>query len=283
MNNGVFNNKNARVIPEFSLTELKNCEAKNFVEYETGLLHSLIYIVSGSGVLEIDFNEHIAIKNKLFFIEKYAYWRWNRIDNLEGVIIRFSDSFYNLIYTGNPKIRSDESLYGNTPNFIKVEENSVQGLKEIISIISMEYAQSKINSKEIICLSLKILMMIYRRAINLEATLFISDRKKRLLHDFRKLLNHNFHELKTPKQYALKLNISASYLNAICRDIYITSVSEVIKERVILEAKRLLIHTDLSVLEISYKLGFSDNSYFGRYFKKAMGTSPEKFRNLNKN
>ena len=95
-------------------------------------------------------------------------------------------------------------------------------------------------------------------------------------------LNENFHELKTPQQYALKLNISASYLNTICKEIYDTSVSDIIKERVILEAKRLLVHTDLSVSEISYKLGFSDNSYFGRYFKKSMGISPEKFRNLNK-
>ena len=67
---------------------------------------------------------------------------------------------------------------------------------------------------------------------------------------------------------------------SICKDIYDRTVSEIIQERVILEAKRLLAHSGMSVSEIAYKLGFNDNSYFGRYFKKAVGIPPERFRSI---
>jgi len=77
------------------------------------------------------------------------------------------------------------------------------------------------------------------------------------------------------------LNITPNYLNSLCKDIYNKTVTEVIQERIILESKRLLAHTGLTVSEISYKLGFKDNSYFGRYFKKVVGIPPEKFRTIN--
>jgi AraC-like DNA-binding protein len=99
-------------------------------------------------------------------------------------------------------------------------------------------------------------------------------------HD-RKILNNKFSELKTSKEYAQRLNISPNYLNAICKDIFNKTVSQIIQERIMLEAKRLLSHTCLSISEISYKLGFNDNSYFGRYFKKITGLPPEKFRLIN--
>ena len=248
-----------------------------------GKWHTFIYVSDGSGVLLIDFDEHIAIKGKLFFIEKYKYLGWVKLDKLEGLMVQFTDSFYNHIYTGNTKIKSDQSLIGEFSPFIKIANDNENEWKEIISIILKEYSDLKENSKEIICLGLKILIMMYRRNAYSMGNLIIADRKKQLLSEFRKLVNNGFAELKTPKGFAQMLNISPNYLNAICKEIYNKTVSEIIQERVILEAKRLLAHTGLSVSEISYKLGFEDNSYFGRYFKKAVGMPPEKYRTITYN
>jgi len=240
--------------------------------------HSFIYVNSGNGLLLIDFDEHIALMNKLFFIEKYKYWSWAKIDKLEGVMVQFTDAFYNHIYTGNPKIKSDQSLIGEFSPFIKIERDHENEWDAIINIILRENSAKKQNSKEIICLGLKILIMMYRRNEYSKGITIIADRKKQLLSEFRKLVNNRFAELRTPKKFALMLNITPNYLNSICKEIYNKTVSEVIQERVILEAKRLLAHSGLSVSEIAYRLGFDDNSYFGRYFKKAVGLPPEKYR-----
>lgn len=246
-----------------------------------GKWHTLYYITGGNGVLQIDFNEHIALKNKVFYIEKYKIINWLRLNNIEGVMVQFTDTFYNLIYTGNPKIKSDQTLLGDFPPFVKVELDEEEEWSSILKLLIQEYEKPSENSKEIICLSLKILMMFFRRKAFIKGKLMIADRKKQLLNEFRKILNNKFSELKTAKEFSQILNISPNYLNAICKDIYNKTVSEIIQERIMLEAKRLLSHTGLSISEISYKLGFKDNSYFGRYFKKVTGLPPEKFRVIN--
>ncbi len=266
---------------EFKVHKLSNIDIGNKNDIPNGKWHTLIYITEGNGLLNIDFDEHIAIKDKLFFIEKFKNWNWEKLDQIEGLMVQFTDSFYNLIYTGNPKIKSDQSLIGEFTQFIKIDNDNKEELKNIIDIMLKEHSYLKENSKEIICLSLKVLILMYRRNAYRKENLFVADRKKQILSDFRKLVNNKFSELKTPKEFAQMLNITPNYLNSLCKDIYNKTVTEVIQERIILESKRLLAHTGLTVSEISYKLGFKDNSYFGRYFKKVVGIPPEKFRTIN--
>ncbi|MEP6794268.1 MAG: helix-turn-helix domain-containing protein, partial [Saprospiraceae bacterium] len=100
-----------------------------------------------------------------------------------------------------------------------------------------------------------------------------------MLFTFHELIEKNFVELKTPREYAPLLHVTPNHLNAYCKRKSGMTAGQLIRQRILLEAKRLLAHTKLSVSEISFKLGFVDNSYFGRYFKKYCGTTPEGFRN----
>jgi AraC-like DNA-binding protein len=59
------------------------------------------------------------------------------------------------------------------------------------------------------------------------------------------------------------------------------SAGELIRDRILLEAKRLLINLDLTISEIAYQLNFSDNSYFTKFFKKYTGQKPDEFRKSN--
>jgi AraC family transcriptional regulator, transcriptional activator of pobA len=272
---------NADPLEEFRIVKLNTIALGRPSKSTKGKWHSFIYVSSGSGLLLIDFDEHVALKNKFFFIEKYKDWGWIKLERLDGIMVQFTDSFYNHIYTGNPKIKSDQSLAGEISPFIKIELNNIAEWENVMSIILWEYSALRENSKEVICLGLKILILMYRRNTYSRSRLIIADHKKQLLGEFRGLVNNRFAELKTPKGFAQKLNITPSYLNSLCKEIYTKTVSEIIQERVILEAKRLLAHTGLSVSEISFKLGFDDNSYFGRYFKKAVGISPARYRTGN--
>ena len=240
--------------------------------------NTLIFITGGNSVLQIDFDEYIALGSKIFFIEKYKVWNWIRINKLMGILVQFTDSFYNHIYTGNPKIKSDQTLIGEIPPFIKIGLGDKSEWKNLFDILSGEYLSAKSNSKEIICLVLKVMILMYRRNSQRMGGIFVSSQKKHLLNEFRKLVNKRFYSLRTTKDYACELNITPNYLNALCQEFFLKTVSEIIQERVILEAKRMLMHTSLSISEIAYKLGFNDNSYFGRYFKKVVGMTPESFR-----
>ncbi len=98
---------------------------------------------------------------------------------------------------------------------------------------------------------------------------------------FKQLLEKNFFTSKSPCEYADKLNISTSYLNECVKNTTGFSVSQHILNRVILEAKRMLYHSDKSVKEISFELGYVDYPYFSRIFTKTTGMSALAFRNKN--
>jgi AraC-like DNA-binding protein len=95
---------------------------------------------------------------------------------------------------------------------------------------------------------------------------------------FSQLVEWHYTRYHTVAEYADLLNISPKALNKRITRYSNTTPNEVIKNRIILEAKRLLVHTSLSVKEIGYKLGYDDPSYFIRLFSKQAETSPQNFR-----
>lgn len=106
----------------------------------------------------------------------------------------------------------------------------------------------------------------------------LQSRPVEICNQFRNLLLLHFKTVKSPAAYAGRLNISLTYLNEVVKSRTGFPVSYWIHHELMLEAKRLLFYTSLSVKEISVELGFSDHTYFSRLFKKMAGTPAGKFR-----
>lgn len=95
---------------------------------------------------------------------------------------------------------------------------------------------------------------------------------------FKQLLQDNYRHWKKPADYAKAMNITGSHLNDTIREVTGDSVTWHIQEAIILEAKRLLYHTNLSAKEVCFEVGFEDAVYFSRLFKKVTGVTPLAFR-----
>jgi AraC family transcriptional activator of pobA len=78
--------------------------------------------------------------------------------------------------------------------------------------------------------------------------------------------------------YARRIGITAAHLNALCRQAVNQSALELIHDRMLLEARRSLVYTSMTVSVVSYSLGFADPAYFTRFFKRLTGLSPKEFR-----
>lgn len=98
------------------------------------------------------------------------------------------------------------------------------------------------------------------------------------VHKFKDLVQQQFREVRAIKDYAAQLNVSAKYLTELVKQTTGKNASEMITEQVIREAKLLLKNPQLSIGEIAYKLHFSDQAFFGKYFKRQMGISPKIYR-----
>jgi len=95
---------------------------------------------------------------------------------------------------------------------------------------------------------------------------------------FVEILEQNFRSEKSPEKYAGFLNVSAKHLNRINRETVSKSTSEIILDRVLLEAKRKLIYSEGSHAEIASALGYDDYAYFSKLFKKKTGMTPSEFQ-----
>ncbi len=240
--------------------------------------YGLVFSKNGGGTVQIDHHSYPLQKGRIFFMNYDAYLHFELQDHADVQAIFFTKLFYNRIYTGNRKIKSDTALRG-LPHFSDAKKSAFKHLAEVLASTYSEYIKNTILSREILCLQLKTMMLMYIRISGGEnVTVAKTDRRMTFVDEFKTLVDQHFKERKRTSDYAALMHISANYLNAVVKDKLDIPAERYIQNRVVLEAERLLLNTDLSVTEIAYELGFSDKSHFGKYFKKIAGVSPNGFR-----
>ncbi len=119
--------------------------------------------------------------------------------------------------------------------------------------------------------------IVSKEAENLFADFKVYQSNPRLAR-FSMLIERHFKEEKLVTFYASELNLSANYLNILCKRNLGVPATQLIQQRVLLEAKRLLQSTDLSIKEIAFELGFVDHAYFSNFFKSQTSVTPTEFR-----
>ncbi len=239
--------------------------------------YSFILVTKGGGRHAIDFKEYDLVEGRLFLIAPGQVHAWMKLKKVRGFVLLFTDSFMALskgrkLLSSWPLFREDQIP------FVDLEEAEKEFWVEEFNYMEKEFSLQDEYTIDALFYSISSLLVRASRLMQRNRSPIGSSVGADFLFEFQELIEKNFLKWKTPKDYAHKLNITANYLNALCKKKSGKSAGELIRQRIILEAKRLLAHTKLSVSEISFRLGFIDNSYFGRYFKKYTATTPESFR-----
>jgi AraC family transcriptional regulator, transcriptional activator of pobA len=231
-------------------------------------------IVNGKGTHVIDF-ERIEIKtNRLFFIRPEQVHYWDLFPGSKLAVVQFTQDFLTTLFS-----------YDNIPalnppgeSFFDLKPDVALTFLEILKKIQLEFDQSRPNANKIIQANIFIMLSEIERIMNTESFQRTKSNKYIILEKFRSLLNRKYKEITTVRGYANLLNITPNYLNIVVKETTGFTSNELIQNRVILEAKRLLINNKADVSQIASELGFKDSSYFARYFKRSSGVSPSQFR-----
>lgn len=241
--------------------------------------YHLVLFTKGAGTHSIDFKTFNVAPYQIYFMIPGQVHSWNFEGDVDGYVIHFSPPFFQSFLLKNEYLDQfpffsgviDDAVIDIQPEF----HQKVTDLFEKIIAESEDTGNMGIDM--IRALMLQLFILITRMNVGSK-----ENRQPQynytLLKTFQKLIEKNFTTLKLPKDYAELLYITPNHLNAICNDLLGTSAGEVIRNRILLEAKRLLINLDLTIAEIGYRLNFSDNSYFTKFFKKYTGLTPEEFR-----
>jgi AraC family transcriptional activator of pobA len=230
----------------------------------------------GTVIIEIDFETHHVTAPAVVYLHPDQVHRMLDIDDI--IVCSLSINSENL-NTGYLKIL--EELNPVTPLSLETEVYSVVAESFLLCLNFYRQKENKLYYpllRDSCNTFIGFLLSQFLNVIKPEDSFSRSDK---IAKAFRNLLEKNYITLKRPGQYAGLLNISTPYLNECIKGSTGNSVSYLIQERIILEAKRLLYHTDKSVKEIAFELGYADYPYFTRLFSKVTGISAMTFRRKN--
>ncbi|MFA6277048.1 MAG: helix-turn-helix transcriptional regulator [Pedobacter sp.] len=242
----------------------------------------LVFFTEGTGNQQIDFKEFAVKPGLIYFMIPGQVHSWNFKTEPEGYIINFSADYLSSFLL-KPDYLENFSFFNGQPDsqVIELPTDVQQTLISIFEDILKEGSiEEPVTDDLVKTLLIRLFIEVARTGDALQKAHYNSYNHT-LLKNFRNLIEKNYAQLRLPKQYAALLYITPNHLNALCNDFLGVSAGALIRDRVILEAKRLLINLDLRVSEIADKLNFADQSYFIKFFKKYEGITPEKFRKLN--
>ncbi|HEY8958780.1 AraC family transcriptional regulator [Chitinophaga sp.] len=241
--------------------------------------YHLAFFTAGSGSHTIDFEKFPVKPGQLYFMIPGQVHSWFFSGGIEGYVMNVSAGFFNAFL-------QDADYVERFPFFSGVSaEGVVQLPKAAIPVVTAQFEAmlkeikgEQPYSQDMLRLHVLGMFIEVSRASRQGAARQEPPHNYVLLRNFRKLVEQHYMQLRLPKEYASLLYVTPNYLNAFCRHMLGKSAGEIIRDRVLLEAKRLLINADMSIATIAYQLNFADNSYFTKFFKKYAGTTPEEFR-----
>ena len=222
----------------------------------------------------------------LFFGNPHIPYSWETISTTYvGYTILFSADFFKNSERSESLQQSSFFKIGGTP-VLKITSEQRDFLNTIFQKMIAEQESDYLYKDELIR---NYISLIIHESLKMEPSENYEQNKNassRLTSVFLELLERQFPiettanplQLKTAQQYAQHLNVHINYLNRAVKEVTGKSTTAHITERIITEAKALLLHTDWSISEIAYALGFEYPTYFNNFFKKQTGTNPKSFR-----
>ncbi len=240
--------------------------------------YHLVFFTKGRGKQQIDFKTFEIVPNQIYFMSPGQVHHWKFEEEPDGYLVNFSTNFFSNFLIKQDYLNKFNFFSGSLEDqVINLDRSTSDKITFLFEEILKQGEQTLESNDDFVRI---LLLLILTEVSRSSATLKVSDNlfNNTILNNYRKLIEENYKELRLPKDYAALLYITPNHLNALCNDFLGTSAGTLIRERILLEAKRLLINLDLRVAEIAEKLNFEDQSYFVKFFKKYEGTTPDKFR-----
>ncbi len=278
-----FKNNTDLQIEVVSLQNLTNAKKELLVNPHRTNFYQIFLFENCQPTHLVDFEPIKIEPYSLLFINKDRVHQFDQLLNYDGKLIVFTEDFFCKTETDIKFLRSS-ILFNDLADqpTIKLNKSDFEKYINICENITEELLLPADNSQYTLLKNL------------LHNFLLLAEREKRkqgftelkkgadldytLL--FRDLLETNYTKLKVVSDYTKLICISEKRLGQSTSKILGKSPKEIINERILLEAKRFLVHTNLSIKEIGQKLGFEDPAYFVRYFKRNTKTTPVEFREM---
>lgn len=241
--------------------------------------YEILLLTQGSGKHTIDFEQHEVQPYSVFFLSPGQIHSLELSQDIKGYIFLFTSEFYLLNKQDKNKLLELPFFYNisNRSYPLYLNEQDAELLTDLFRQACMENTKDLPDSQDLIRSFLDIILILCKRLYPEK-----QDEKMKkgnlLVKKFKQLIEEKYYENKSVKEYAELLSVTANHLSETVKNLTGRTPTDLINDKLILEIKRMLMHTDLTVSEIAFHLNFTDQSYFSRYFRKNTGVTPNEFR-----
>lgn len=244
---------------------------------------SLIWVTEGTGKVRADFAEYSFELSSLFAFSPYQPFMFSEGKNIKGIAIHFHPDFF-CILKHHKEVSCNGILFNNIydPPFTAIDGTTEATLKMILDQIKSEMQNPALAQYELLISYLKIFLITVTRVKALQLPnpqpQMPGNKQPFVLQNLKDAIEAHFKTKHSASDYADFLNISPKALAKLSKAYFNKTLTDLIAERIIIEAKRELYLTNKSVKEIAGELGYQDEHYFSRFFKTNAEISPQLYR-----
>jgi AraC family transcriptional regulator, transcriptional activator of pobA len=271
--------KSSQETMSFRFIPLNQRSDYDFTKAHRHSYYEIFLFSKGGGYHEIDFNAHNITDASIHFVTPGQVHKVRRAPDSFGAILLFSDDFYHLGAKADLPLHDYPFLNTHSEGspIVQLQEEQFNELLSISQIMGKEKANSDPVGLEVIRTYLHIFLLKCHQYHSHQKT-HRQPEGLALFHRFKALLEKAYNKEHLSSYYSGELLVSNKKLNEVCKTFAGTTPNNIIKNRLVLEAKRRLLHSDNNVKEIGYQLGFEDPAYFNRFFRKHVEMSAISFK-----
>jgi AraC family transcriptional activator of pobA len=242
---------------------------------------TLLWITEGSGKLRVDFSEYSFKENSVLAFSPYQPFMITDAKKIKGIAIHFHPDFF-CIVKHHKEISCNGVLFNNiyNPPITSIDAPATINLKSVVEQLKAEMQNPALAQYDLLVSYLKIfLITVTRLSVQSKEEIVIKDNKEPfILQNLKDSIEEHFRTKHSASNYAELLNITPKALAKITKSHFNKTLTDLISERIVIEAKRELYLTNKPVKEIASELGYEDEHYFSRFFKTNADISPQLYR-----
>ena len=241
-----------------------------------GLLQ-LLWLEQGEATLQLDDWKGQLVAGGVLIVPQHCIHGFQFSTDAQGIVITLAYPLLDSLGTDLSTALQSESA----ARVFILEENEERSLiQAMLRKLMKEYQQQQGYRRELIESSLTVVLasLMQQAQSTQPRASEHPKRARRYLSEFTNLIEQDYMHHHQLTFYATKIGISTAHLNAVCREFVQRSALDLIHARIMLEAKRNLVYTSLTIKTVAEMLGFADPAYFTRFFKRQAGLSPKEFR-----
>lgn len=241
--------------------------------------YELVWVDGGEASLLVDFHRYTVQSGTMAFVASGQVHQWYA-DFSQTRILVIGFVLERLLNYG--KIAQAVALLPFQDNahapVLPISAKSYPVFARLFDSLSARFASDGLTEEEVLMAYLNVILVELLRVYGAPAKVVSTDAPTTLTHSFYELVGEHFQDKRQVRAYANMLGVSLNHLVETVRSTSGKTPKQILQERLLLEAKRMLVHTQYTVAEISWRLDFKTPSYFGVWFKNLEGVTPAQFR-----